>query len=84
MKDLFNYACAHELDFIVRARHDRIVNPNSSSDKKKFWQHLRSQEAKAEIQRQFLDRQGRAYMAKCSLFWKTIQPNGVEKPIQVL
>jgi hypothetical protein len=53
----------NELDFIVRSR--RSYNEES---KQKFWSHLRSQEAKAVINRQLLDEKGQSYTAQVLFF----------------
>jgi len=81
MNELFGYAFDHQLDFIVRARHNRVL-PQEEQDHK-FWDHLRSQQAKARVERQLLDSKGKPYIAKCDLFWTSIQPKDVAKPIQV-
>lgn len=81
MNDLFNYAFRNELDFIVRCRHNRIVDQES---KQKFWTHLRSQEAKVVIERQLLNEKGQSYTARCALFWQSIQPKDITQPLQVL
>ena len=81
IKELFNYCFENELDFIVRSRHDRIVDQES---KQKFWSHLRSQQAKAVISRQLLNDKGQSYTAQCAIFWQPVQPKGIDRPLQVL
>jgi len=82
MNELFNYAFKHELDFMVRARHDRTLP--ESEDQKKLWEYLREQEPKATVARELLDAKGKPYTAKCDLYWTTIQPKNLVKPIQVV
>lgn len=82
MSELFNYAFAHQLQFIVRARHDRILAHQEKEEK--FWSYLRSQPAKATITRQLLDEQGKAYSARCAIFWDTIHPKHIAQPLQVV
>ncbi len=84
MTNLFNYAFDHDLHFIVRSRHDRIIKPDESNDQHKFWDYLKSQIPKAQIVRKLIDSSGKAYTAKCAIFWETIQPKSAEKPIQVV
>jgi len=82
MNELFNYAFKNQLDFMVRAKHDRILP--EEKDQKKFWNYLRTQKPKATVERTLLDSKGKAYTANCDLFWTTIQPKNLAKPIQVV
>ncbi len=82
MNELFNYAFENQVDFMVRARHDRILPEEKTQ--KKFWNYLRAQPAKATIERQLLNPKGKPYMARCELFWTTIQPKDVAKSIQIV
>jgi len=80
MNELFNYAYENELDFMVRARHDRVL----PQEEIKLWDYLRKQEAKATVERQLLDSKGKKYSTKCELFWTSIQPKNVINTIQVI
>lgn len=79
-KELFHFAFEHDLDFIIRVRHNRIL-PQAN---KKLWDHLRAEPAQVVIQRQLLDEHGKAYTANCAVVVKTIQANDIDKPLQVL
>jgi hypothetical protein len=82
MNDLFNYAFEHDLKFIVRARHDRMLPEEKETHK--LWTYLRAQPAKAIIKRQLLDEDGKVYTARCAIYWDTIQLKNNTKPIQVV
>jgi len=82
MNELFNYSFEHELDFMVRARHNRVIP--ESEEQKKLWEYLNTQIPKATIERKLLDPKGKQYTANCDLYWTTIQPQNLEKPIQVV
>ena len=80
MLELFNYALTNDLDFIVRLRHDRLMEGQTV----KIKAYLSQQPPKAIISRQLLDDKGQAYVAKCALFWTTIKLPKVTKSIQVI
>lgn len=80
MKDFFNYATEQELHFIVRSRHNRVLEKKD----KKLRDYLRTRTAKAKIKRQLLDDKGKAYSANCAIFWGRIRPQNVAKPVQIL
>lgn len=82
MKDLFNYAFENDLDFMVRARHDRRLPEKKTATK--LWDHLRKQKAKTTVKRQLLDSKGKTYIANCELFWESLSPENLDKPIQVV
>ncbi len=82
MKELFNYAFENQLDFMVRAKHNRVLPEEESQ--KKFWDYLKTQDAKAIVERKLLDSKGKSYVAKCELYWETVHPKDIAKPIQVV
>ncbi len=82
MNELFKYAFENDLNFMVRARHDRTIP--ESNEQKKLWSHLSTQKPKAVIKRELLDSRGNKYVANCDLYWTEIQLKGHENKLQVV
>ncbi len=80
MNELFEYSFENQLDFVIRARHDRVL----FQEEEKLWSYLRNQPGKAIITRQLLDKNGRPYMAKCALYWDSIQLKGVSNSVRIV
>lgn len=80
MKEFFNYASDHQLDVIVRVRHDRKM----MQEDKKLWQHISNLAPQVIINRQLLRENGTSYIAECQLSWTKVTLKGVNEPLYVV
>lgn len=80
MKEFFNYAIAHDLDVMVRLRHDRRLVGQDA----KLWTHLRSLPTASRVSRQLLGPDGKPYQAQCELKWSSVKLKDIAAELQVV